>query len=118
MRDLVVFFREGGYGMYVVLALGVAALTAGIAYVVDRDRPLRPVCAGLLIGTVAAGIVFTQLARGRVEAAIAGIEPGPQKLEILEMGKKEAGRNLELALGAALIAAIPFGAAELKRRRG
>ena len=61
--------------------------------------------------------MFTQVARGRVEDALGGIEAGPQKEAIFEQGKKEANRNLELAVGGLILAVIPFVGGEIKRRR-
>ena len=48
---------------------------------------------------------------------MAGIEAGPGKAELMAMGQKEAGRNLQLALGGIVVGAIAFIAGELKRRK-
>jgi hypothetical protein len=117
MRDVIYFFREGGSGMYVILLLAVAAIAVGVAYAISGARPLRPVAAGLLGATLLAGLGFQMRAQHRVEEAVAGIEGGPGKAELMAMGQKEAGRNLQLALGGIFVGAIAFIAGELKRRK-
>jgi len=87
--------REGGWPMYVVLAVGVTSLTAAYRYSRDGRRDLLGLVLGLAAATLFAG-VFGTVAGMMVSVDHIGEVPPDQRWIVL-IGFKESLNNLALA---------------------
>ena len=87
--------REGGWPMFIVLAVGAASLSAAIRYSRDGRRDLLGVVIGLAAATLLAGLFGTGLG---VMASVEHIrEVPPDDRWIVLIGLKESLNNLVLA---------------------
>lgn len=112
---MISFFREGGFGMWIILFIGFAAIVLGIAYAATKERALRLPAAGVALATLVVAGLFWWHALNVVGEALAAVEPSMQA-QLEEAGRSEAARNLQLGGGLFIIAAIATAAGDLRRR--
>jgi hypothetical protein len=89
------FIREGGWPMFIVLAVGAASLSAAIRYSRDGRKDLLGVVLGLGAATLLFGVF------GTVAGIIASVDHirdlPPESRWIVVVGFKESVNNLALA---------------------
>lgn len=90
-------FREGGWTMWLIVLLTLAAVPATMAALVSNSRALAFVGLGLVALIALTGVGGTMLGRHQVDAAIAAVGDVHDRELIHEMGYREAGRNLQFA---------------------
>jgi len=110
------FFAEGGFGMWIVLALGWVAIGLGIAYSVKADERLRLPAFASTVAVLAAGALFWWRGLETVAAVLDSVEPS-MRAALEEQGRHEAARPIQLGAVLFVIAAGAVGAGELQRRR-
>jgi hypothetical protein len=113
MRDVI---REGGWPMFPILALGVAALLAGLRHAVYPQRSLRPLVIGLAVSTVVMGLFGTALGIQQSARYIGDVPP--EQRFIFLIGLAESLNCLAIALAFTLPAAFlgTLGAFRMARR--
>jgi heme O synthase-like polyprenyltransferase len=109
------WFLEGGYGMWVMVTVGVGVLAVAAVYAAGQDR-LREATWALVGLAVAAGAAFMLQGRALVERAVENVDP-QMRARIVAQGYAEAQHPLELGVGIALAGAAVAGVGELRRRR-
>lgn len=109
------WFHEGGYGMWVLLALAAGLIPTALLYARGADT-LRLVT-GIMLGLVLlGGALFTMQGRGMTEDAIVNVDPSQAEL-IRAQGYKEASRPIVFAIAIVVAGGIPFAIGEARRRK-
>jgi class 3 adenylate cyclase len=109
------FFLEGGYGMYVLVVIGLAAMVVGGWFAAGEERGRWP--AWILVALcVVAGAGFTVQGRSLTDDAVMAVDPAMRE-QIIEQGYKEANRPLQFGIGLAIVGAVVAGVGEMKRRK-
>jgi hypothetical protein len=109
--------REGGWPMFIVLAVGAASLSAAIRYSRDGRRDLLGVAVGLALATLLAGLCGTAMG---VMASFGHIRevPAPEGDRwIVLIGVKESLHNLVLGSVVAFIDALLVTRGQWRRGR-
>ena len=119
--DLVQFFQEGGWAMYLVLAMGSSAHLLAVAALGSMFSKRRAVPLGfgaatllLAVSTLCLGAGGFVVAMRQVEAAVAFADPATQEI-MRALGRDEADNNLYFG-GCAFL--LPFLAGVLALGRG
>jgi uncharacterized membrane protein len=118
------FFQEGGYGMYVVLLLGMAGVAAAAVYASGQERMRWPAW-GLAAACVVAGALFMMQGRSRTDEAIAAVDPQLSEAireavddqHIRAVGYRGSQRPLQLGIGLGVLVAVISAIGEVKRRK-
>jgi hypothetical protein len=107
--------REGGWPMFIVLAVGAASLSAAIRYSRDGRRDLLGVAIGLAMATLLAGLCGTAMG---VMASVEHIREVPADHRwIVLIGFKESLHNLVLGSVVAFIDALLVTRGQWRRGR-
>ncbi len=109
------WFIEGGFMMYVVLLVGVNAVAISVFHAVLVRKWSLIVSAACVIAMLLAGAAGTAIAKQRVEAAIAMVDPS-MRAQLEEVGNREASRPIELAGILAVLPAIMIVTGEIRRQ--
>jgi hypothetical protein len=109
------YFHEGGYGMWVLLALAAGLIPTVLLYARGGES-LRVVSAVMLGLVLLGGAFFTMQGRGMTEDAIENVDPASREL-IRDEGYKEASRPILFALIIVVAGGIPFAIGESRRRK-
>src|SRR5262245_56434799 len=110
------WFVEGGAMMYVVLLAGLTAFSMAVVHAAQPKSWSLALAGAFIALTLVAGAGGTLLGRKATEDAIANVEPSMAE-QIREQGYKEAGHAIVFAAILTAIAAVPFAAGEIRRRK-
>jgi hypothetical protein len=112
---LVQFFQEGGWGMYVLVVLGLAGVVVAGLYASGQEKMRWPAWI-IAAACVLAGAGFMLQGRSLTDDAIAAVDPQQQEM-IREAGYREAARPLQLGIGLAVLVGAIAAAGEVKRKK-
>lgn len=111
------WFVEGGYFMYLLLALGVpVALIGGVMHAVAARRWSLLVALLLLLVPAACGALGTVLGRRTTDDALRGVDPAHHAM-LRETGYREAGHSVRFGVGISVVGLVPFVIGEGRRLR-
>lgn len=110
------WFYEGGAAMWVIALLTLPCFAFAIIHAAQPKMWSLFLTAGLAALVFLTGIGGTVFGRINVQAALEVVEPS-QADQIREIGYREASRPITFAAIICALAAIPFAAGEIKRKR-
>jgi hypothetical protein len=113
--DLVHWFQEGGWPMYLLVVLGLDGMTAGALHLALGQRWTRLVALSALTLILVAGAFGTWLGRTRTEEALRAVDPS-MAAQLREVGQREASRPIQFALVLAGVSLVPFVVGELRKK--
>lgn len=115
--DLLRFWHEGGFTMYPILLLALAAEAAAVAGVVSKNAKVALVALALATLPLTMGVLGRAYNRTIVDQALAAVSPADHAL-LKEVGYAESDRPLQLG-GVATLFTLPTAIAAyvLSRKR-
>lgn len=115
--SLVHFWHEGGFTMYPILLLALAAEAAGVAGVVSKNAKVALVALALATLPLTMGVLGRAYNRSIVDQALAGVDES-DRAQLKEVGYAESDRPLQFG-GVATLFTLPTAAVAfaLSRRR-
>lgn len=106
------FFKEGGWGMWAILFVGLGLLAATGRFAWKPDPRRLGFIGGLTLSTAFAVLYALSTDLGTVFGAVAGMEKleGDQRVRILLQGLKESSRPVTFGATILTVAALLFTA--------
>lgn len=95
--SLMQLFMEGGWPMWLIVLLTLAAGATTVAALIANNRVMAFVALGGVALIALTGVGGTMLGRQQVDAAIVAVEDAHDRELIREGGYREASRNLQFA---------------------
>lgn len=116
VSDALGFMQEGGWPMWVQLALFLLGLPLGVVALIARLRLLTGVVAVMAALIFQVGYLGWLHGLAQVDAAVVHAAPDV-RVELRELGAREAGRNLQLSRPLSAVLAVLCVAAEVRALR-
>jgi hypothetical protein len=113
--DLITWFHEGGWPMYLLVLLGLEGMTVGALHIAFAQRWTRILAGSALASILIFGAFGTWLGRTRTEEALRAVDPA-MAAQLREVGEREASRPIEFAVVLAGLTLVPFVVGELRKK--